>query len=246
MYVAWLSLYQADVPPGDAWLGRQEREAMARFAVPGRRADWRLGRWTAKAALAPIVGVPPERLQILAADDGAPEVWLDGERVPTALSLSHRGGRALVAVTPAAGLVGCDLEMIEPRSPAFIAEWLTPEEQRLADDCAAGANLLWAAKESAAKVRRQGLALDPRHAVVTLVRGEGAWQPLRVDWSDLEGPAFGWWRTEPGWVMVVAGTPAPAQPRPADTGRYSAGPPPGRDRLRGKAADKLPDLPQSD
>ena len=106
--------------------------------------------------------------------DGAPEAWLDGRRCPVSISLSHRAGRALAAVARRADAVmGCDLELIEPRSGAFVREWLAPAEQRLVGDRdgrerALLANLIWTAKEAAAKVRREGLRLDVRHAVVTL------------------------------------------------------------------------------
>jgi hypothetical protein len=79
------------------------------------------------------------------------------------------------------------------------------------------ANLLWCAREAAAKVRREGLRLDVRHAGVVLdgvaaARSGGAgrsggWRPLQVVWPDAE-PTSGWWRADPGWVMVVAGAPA--------------------------------------
>lgn len=79
------------------------------------------------------------------------------------------------------------------------------------------ANLMWAAKEATAKLWRAGLRLDVRHAVVTLGdadRDPGGWRALRVDSADGARPAtFGGWRTEPGWVMAIAGRPVPAAPR---------------------------------
>src|SRR3954464_319718 len=101
MTAGWLTRSSADVPAGDAWLGPRERAALAALHVAKRRADWRLGRWTAKAALAAF-GVPgaPARREILAACDGAPEAWRDGERLGLSLSLSHRAGLALAAVAP--------------------------------------------------------------------------------------------------------------------------------------------------
>ena len=222
MDTGWLSRPHADVPPGEEWLGENERRVSAHLKVAQRRADWRLGRWTAKAALGLWLGLAPSRFEVLAAPDGAPEAWLDGERVPVSVSLSHRGGRALAVVSEAPGIVGCDLELLEPRSGAFVREWLAPCEQRMIYSCGAAqrvllANLFWAAKEACTKVRRQGLALNVRRAVVTLTQARpepGQWCPLRVSWSD--GPrttTSGWWRAEPGWVMVVAGEPAPGAPR---------------------------------
>lgn len=220
---AWLSQQQADVPPGDEWLGENERRVLARLRVPPRRAAWRLGRWTAKAALGARLGVPPAAVEVLAAPDGAPEAWLDGARAPVSISLSHRGGRALAVVADTPGVVGCDLELIEPRSGAFIREWLAVPEQRLVSAGSEArqelvANLIWTAKEAAAKARREGLRLDVRTAVVTFTEGgteaEG-WCPLHVDWHDRPMTTEGWWRREPGWVMAIAAEPASSAPRAA-------------------------------
>ena len=78
------------------------------------------------------------------------------------------------------------------------------------------ANLVWTAKEAAAKVRREGLRLDVRRAVIDLGEMENAvdgWRPLAVRW-DRRPPTAGWWRAEPGWVMTVAAEPAIGAPVP--------------------------------
>ena len=220
---AWLSQRQADVPAGDEWLGENERHVLTRLRAPPRRTAWRLGRWTAKAALGARLGVPPAAVEVLAAPDGAPEAWLRGTRAPVSISLSHRGDRALAVVGDLPRVVGCDLELIEPRSGAFIREWLAAPEQQLVLRCdearrALLANLIWTAKEAAAKVRREGLRLDVRAAVVTFTEryaeAEG-WCPVRVDWDDGATTTAGWWRREPGWVMTIAAEPASSAPRAA-------------------------------
>jgi 4'-phosphopantetheinyl transferase len=213
----WLIRSRADVPAGDGWLGGAERRVLAGLQIAPRRDAWRLGRWTAKAAAAPFLALPPERIEILAAPDGAPEVWVSGERAALSISLSHRAGRALAVVARAPAVVGCDLEVVEPRSGAFVQEWLATSEQALVAGLAGDArdrtvNGLWTAKEAFAKVRREGLRLDVRHAVVDLPSPGPGWRPLRVCWEGCS--TAGWWRDEPGWVMAVAGDPAPAQPRP--------------------------------
>ena len=69
-------------------------------------------------------------VEVLAAADGAPEAWRGDERLPVSLSLSHREGLALVAVTEAPAVVGCDLERLEPRSAAFVATgWRRPSRR---------------------------------------------------------------------------------------------------------------------
>jgi hypothetical protein len=46
----WLTSSLAEVPDGDHWLGARERRALGALTMPKRIADWRLGRWTVKAA----------------------------------------------------------------------------------------------------------------------------------------------------------------------------------------------------
>jgi 4'-phosphopantetheinyl transferase len=217
---SWLTCSHADVPPGEAWLSNRERRTAAGLRVRARRRDWRLGRWAAKATVGIFIGAAPERVEILAAADGAPEAWVGGERAPLSVSISHRAGRALAVVEHSPAVVGCDLERIEPRSGAFVREWLAPAEHGLLAahpdaDRARLTNLVWTAKEAAAKVRREGLRLDVRGAVVAPAdagAADGSWRALRVDWGDSRVPTCGWWRTEPGWVMTIAGEPSPPVP----------------------------------
>ena len=112
-------------------------------------------------------------------------------------------------------VVGVDLELIEPRTDAFVREWFTPEEQALvvaarrlgrSDEVAC---LLWSAKEAAAKVLRAGLRLDPRGGVVTLDIAETGtrWQPSTVDWKTEDRVIAGWWRIEGPLVITIAADP---------------------------------------
>ena len=75
--VGWLVRRSVDVPDGDWWLSEAECRLQARFVVPKRLADWRLGRWTAKAALAAMLEVDHRRVAVAVAPDGAPEALLD-------------------------------------------------------------------------------------------------------------------------------------------------------------------------
>jgi 4'-phosphopantetheinyl transferase len=205
--LAWLSRTAADVPPGEAWLGERERAVLDTLTVAPRRDSWRLGRWTAKCAVGAWAGVPAEAVEVAAAPDGAPEAWVGGDRAGVSLSISHRAGRGIAAVAECA--VGCDLEVVEPRSDAFLREWLAEPEREFvtAGDRALRANLVWTAKEAAAKVRREGLRLDVRGMVARPACGEGEWAPVEV--AGLRG----WWRAEPGWVMAIVSEPAGEPPR---------------------------------
>jgi 4'-phosphopantetheinyl transferase len=213
--LGWLTRGLGDVPRHDRWLSEQEREVLSTLRVSKRRADWRLGRWAGKAAVAAWRGVALESVAIAAAEDGAPEALIHDRPADLALSLSHRAGRALATVADGARALGCDLEAVEPRSEAFLREWLRPAERELvsvqngkARDVAA--NLIWTAKEAASKARREGLRLNLRRATVeadSLAQPAGSWARLRVSWEG--GPVeLGWWRQDPGWVMTVMSNPA--------------------------------------
>jgi 4'-phosphopantetheinyl transferase len=213
--LGWLTRELGDVPRHDRWLSEQELEVLSALRVPKRRADWRLGRWAGKAAVAAWRGVALESVVIAAAEDGAPEALIDGRPADLAFSLSHRRGRALATVADGTRTLGCDLEAVEPRSEAFLREWLRPAERELvsaqnseARDLAA--NLIWTAKEAASKARREGLRLNLRRATVEaggLAQPAGSWARLQVSWEG--GPVeLGWWRQDAGWVMTVTSDPA--------------------------------------
>ena len=218
----WLTRSLADVPAADGWLSVRERETLAGLHTERRRADWRLGRWAAKEAVAAWSGTAPGQVEIIASASGAPEALVSGKPARVALSLSHRAGRALVIVAEPVGAIGCDLEAVEPRSGAFMRTWLAAAERaRVEAAGAAGrarlANLIWAAKEAAAKLRREGLRLDVRNAVVELdwapSRG-GTWRPLEVHWEGESATAHGWWREERDWVLAAASELPTSAPRP--------------------------------
>ena len=217
--LGWLTRALADVPRHDRWLSEREREIVSTLRIPKRRDDWRLGRWAAKSALGAWRDVPAADLEVLAAADGAPEALAGGTRMPVGLSISHRAGRALVTVGSRSGALGCDLEVVEPRSPAFVRQWFGPAEHQVLNGLEGElrdlvANLLWAAKEAASKARREGLRLNLRQATIEpgpLDRSPGSWHSLRVGWEDGQ-VELGWWRWEPGWVMTVVSNPASHEP----------------------------------
>jgi 4'-phosphopantetheinyl transferase len=214
---------EAEVPAGDGWLSTSERETLAALRFPARRLDWRLGRWVAKRAVARLLGPVP--VEVRAAADGAPEVLLAGRPAPVAISISHREGlgACLAAVAGHAG--GCDLELVEPRSPALARDFFTASELALVDRAGPDGRdlavaLVWSAKESALKALREGLRLDTREVEVQVavpLREAGSrmgwWHPLRVLHGAL---AFdGWWRELPsGHVLTVVIDPPWAWPPP--------------------------------
>ena len=66
MDVYWLEQVEGDVPPNDDWLSASEAACLARLRFAKRRADWRLGRWTAKCAVSEYLSLqrPPATVEI--------------------------------------------------------------------------------------------------------------------------------------------------------------------------------------
>lgn len=205
------------VPAGDEWLGPDERAVQARLKLAKRRAAWRLGRFTAKQLLASIErrdGL--DEIQILAAEDGAPEAFVDGRQIAGSISITHRSGVA-ACVTARSAKVGCDLEAIEPRSRRFVEDFFTAREReatqrveaRLRDRFVA---LTWSAKESALKVLRVGLRRDTRSVEVEIdnvAACQSTWRPVTMTVSPENQTLSGWWRLYGGLVLTVAcGDPA--------------------------------------
>ncbi len=226
MEVYWLEQTEADVPAQSAealdpeWLSASELLHVHGLRFAKRRADWLLGRWTAKRAVAQCLNLLADPaslagLEVLAANDGAPEVFRAGKPAPVTISLTHRAGLAVCAVAPAGIALGCDLEAIEPRSDAFAADYFTIDEQALVAQATPAdrprlLTLLWSAKESALKALRSGLRLDTRSVIVSAGNGPGFWHPLHVCHDS--GRVFsGWWHTSGGIVRTLVADP-PALP----------------------------------
>jgi 4'-phosphopantetheinyl transferase len=246
MNVYWLEQTEADVPAENGWLSEKEALFLGTLRFAKRRADWRLGRWTAKCALSVYLDVPArhdilQKLEIRPAPSGAPEVFFGDLAASVTISLSHRSGRAICAVATSDVEMGCDLEIVEPRSDAFVADYFAVEEQALVASAAESDRdrllaLLWSAKESTLKALRAGLRLDTRCVIVTpLVESFDVigWSPLQVrhtgsgDAGDRyieerctedrcpEVQVFhGWWQQAGDIMRTVVAEPAPKLPIP--------------------------------
>ncbi len=224
MSLRWLSQGIADVPADDAWLSPREAAWVARMRFPKRRSEFRLGRWTAKKALALHLGRDASAgalpsIEIDRAPDGAPHPLVDGRAAAAFITMTDRADQAVCLVGPPGAALGCDLELVEPRSDAFVADYLTPAEQRSVAEAGAErdlmANLVWCGKESVLKVLRTGLRRDTRSVEVTFPEGRAVdgWAPMSV--RAVEGAVFqGWWQRFGAFVLTVAATEPIAPPRP--------------------------------
>ncbi len=220
----WLTQKLVDVPETDDWLTHNEIICLNKLRFPKRRADWRLGRWTAKRALAAYfqqqaksdlrtthvlnLDTPnaqvrlywtTNQIEIRAATDGAPEAFVQNQPVLLGISLSHRDEIGFCAINPFRLAVGCDVEKVEPHSANFVTDYFTTEEQKFVAQAPEQdrywlATLIWSAKESALKALRQGLRLDTRSVVVDLDKKNES-----EDWNPLTVRYTETARTLDGW-----------------------------------------------
>ncbi|MGD0507574.1 MAG: 4'-phosphopantetheinyl transferase superfamily protein [Terriglobales bacterium] len=239
MNVYWLEQTEVDVPTDNDWLSANEAACLSGMRFAKRSTDWRLGRWTAKRSLSVGLDVPAHphvfrKIEICAAPSGAPEAFFDSQPAPVTISLSHRCGIAACAVAMSSVKIGCDLEMIEPRSDAFVADYFTIEEQALVAHASATDRdrllaLLWSGKESALKALREGLRLDTRSVIVIPCATSfdlNGWSQLRVRFTGgrYAGDRYigdrhpgdqifhGWWQQADGIVRTVVAAPPPDPP----------------------------------
>jgi 4'-phosphopantetheinyl transferase len=228
MTLTWRSHGVGEVPAHDRWLSPTELAYAQTLSYTKRRTEWRLARWTAKHTVATALALAVDEQRLAAIEirpslepetRGAPQLYVDGQRAPAAVSLTDRADWA-VCVVGGREHLGCDLELVEPRSDAFVRDYLTPAEQALVFGTPPGdrrdalANLVWSAKESALKVLQTGLRRDTRSVEVSFGEpgGDEPWHPLTVRAE--EGATFtGWWARFGAFVLTVAadhGIPPPA------------------------------------
>jgi 4'-phosphopantetheinyl transferase len=220
----WLAQGEDDLPPPGDWLTAAERSRADALRFAKRRTDFLLSRWTLKLAVAKVLGWPDDsaslaRIEGRATPSGAPQLHIDGRPAAHGVSLSDRAGCAICLIANRSATVGCDVEIVEPRSDAFVRDYLTEAERELVatvgPDRHKAANLVWSAKESALKVLGTGLRRDTRSVEVVVAElnpAERTWSPLEVRTD--EGAVFpGWWRQSGSFLVTACwpcGGPSPA------------------------------------
>jgi len=230
----WVVRTRAEVPPGSAWLGEAELAQLARLRFPKRRADWRVGRWAGKHALAQCLrerGIPPvlSAIEILPAPDGAPEARIAAVDLALSISISHSGDTGFAVACGGAIPLGCDVERVEKRSPRFVNDYFTPREALFVDHSPEAsrpflASLLWSAKESALKARRVGLRADTRTVEVRLAgdRFGGRCGLLTLRCVEPVETLRGCWWVANGFVYTIASSEALCEHAPVgDAGDWA-------------------------
>jgi 4'-phosphopantetheinyl transferase len=228
----WLAHGQSDTPTTYERLSAHERSHLDSVRYTKRRDEYITRRWTAKQAIATVLDIgrtPDEltRIEIRHRESGAPCVQLDGTMLDVDVSMTGRSGWAVGVVGPLGvttpGTVGIDLEVVEPRSALFVADYFTAAERAFvarlpAERFDETANLIWSAKEAAVKVQQVGLRVDTRTVDVDL-HGDtevDGWVAMTV--SGVDGPMPGWWRRSGVFVLTIAYSEPTAPPQLIPTG----------------------------
>lgn len=216
----WVAHGESELPSTDDWLSEREAAQVATIRFTKRRSEYLTRRWTAKRAVASVLGlqhtpISLATVEIRNRDTGAPYVEVDREPAAVDVSLSDRAGWAVCLVGPpgsaTAGSLGIDLEVVEPRTDRFVTDFFTVSEAEYVLGLPAGeprneaANLIWSAKEAALKLRQVGLRADTRTVEVTLDHtvGPEGWSSLVVTGSN--GSRMpGWWRRDGVFLSTIA------------------------------------------
>ncbi len=203
--------------PPSAFLSAKEQERCECLRFLKRRAEWLLGRSTAKKLVQAVLRrdsgltVSSAAIEIFNGPDGSPRVYLEGELLALELSISHSHGRALCAVDT--DCLGADLEWIETRSDGLMDDFFTQGEQGrvIAVPSAQRAMLvtaIWSAKEAVLKALRKGLTVDTRKVeirILSVEQGLNCWQPFELClYIEDQMPLRGWWRQWSGFVLTLA------------------------------------------
>jgi 4'-phosphopantetheinyl transferase len=227
--------------PPEAFLSAAELEHFRRFRFEKRRAEWLLGRWTAKRLVQAVLlrathEIAARRaLEIYNDAQGAPHlrVWSDRASARAALAdmeltISHSQGRALCACragVPGGGTVGlgADLEWVERRESYFARDYFTPAEQARVQAAGPDHDLLvttiWSAKEAVLKALHKGLSMDTRAVEICIA----PFDPVPAQWTPFEITTTphvtegwrGWWRAQENFVLtLVSGADETPEPGP--------------------------------
>lgn len=236
----WLAAGEAAVPDTTAWMTPGEVGHLRSIRFTKRRTEFLTRRWATKRAVAAALDLEPDeaalrRIEVLHRPSGAPFLHVDGEPAELAVSMSDRSGWAVCLVGAAGELasrrIGIDLEVVEPRSAAFLDDYFTRSERAFVADQPSErrdelANLIWSAKEAALKVQQVGLRADTRTVDVDLRSDQvvDGWSAMTVMGSG--GPMPGWWRRLGVFVLTLASAEETAPPKllPASADLHAATP----------------------
>ena len=200
-----------------------EQERLAGLRFERRRAEWLLGRYTAKQLIAAsrhdLAGISLDLLSILNRPGGVPYARVNQDaELAGSLSISHRDGLAACAWSNEVDEpVGIDLDRVEHRDESFLTDYFTSGEQAFTRALPENLRdlwitLAWSAKEAVLKVLGVGLRMDTRRVEIRNARSlfkpgdaETEWKTVSVACAEKEAGGWHvWWRKRGEFVLTLA------------------------------------------
>ena len=199
---------------------------------PKRRADWRLGRWTAKCALSTYLDVPAvlmffRKWNKCSVRLARPKPFSAADLRRLRFHSVIAAGGACTVEAPGVEL-GCDLEFVEPRSDNFVADYFTIEEQALVAHALAADRLTLSVALERERERTESTEGRPstRHALVIVDPLRHVIRPTWLEPTPVRHIAdhsagvrvfHGWWQSADQMVRTVVSAPPPDAPIPLTT-----------------------------
>ncbi len=214
-----------NVPTETGWLSPKEYKTVQSFKIEKRRNDWLLGRWTSKKLIQDYYltrnfNYKLHELEIIAAENGQPQLFINGKTQRINFSISHSEGCAFCVLNGHASSIGCDIEALLPRSEGLMTDFFTKDEivvvekQLETDKKIFITNLTWSAKESVLKVLKEGLRIDTRKINVFDFTQQitNEWKPFKSVYQETKKDFWGWYKKHQNFVLTCASSgkiPAP-------------------------------------
>ena len=187
---AFWTAVQEPTGRAERFLSALELRRLQEMRFPLRVRSFLLGRLAAKVVLQQYPAcqtLEPMQITVANRPEGTPYALVAGEELDVSISISHSRETAVSAFLAAPGFsVGVDLEALEPRSRAFLADFFTADEVDFVDsrpgpEQVFWANCIWSAKEAVLKAAGTGLRMDSRSVAITPRESQsepGGWQHL--------------------------------------------------------------------
>ncbi|MBO4707503.1 MAG: 4'-phosphopantetheinyl transferase superfamily protein [Elusimicrobiaceae bacterium] len=156
MNYRYIIVKTTDVPRAEIFLTTVELKQYEHFAVEKRANEWLAGRYAVKKLASEFFNLPPKKMQVKNAKNGAPILQATGGNNLT-ISITHRGDYAAAAISLTSDLIGIDIEKIEPRPQGWTEQYFSNEELLADDD--AYLTELWCKKEAVLKLLGLGLTV---------------------------------------------------------------------------------------
>lgn len=172
------------LPPAEEFLSPRELKTYNGFKVEKRRREWLGGRYALKKLASGFFIFDIRQIEVVNRTSGQPILGVPGG-CSLPVSITHSGDFAAAAIAMAGMGIGVDMEVIEPRSTAWMKQSFGDDE--LSSTAPVFLTELWAKKEAVLKFMGVGLSLDTRD--IRFINGRLQFYGRALDlWARLGSP----------------------------------------------------------